>query len=400
MTSDPLTDVVSRQYQQWVYPEPIPDLAGWLEGNWEWFDPSHAHTMLWPDRDHLPGTDILVAGCGANQAAVLAYTNPDARIVAVDVSQPSLDHHLYLRERHGLRNLDVHLLPIEDVATLERDFDLIVSTGVLHHLADPGAGMAALAGCLRRDGVLAAMLYARNGRRGVEMLQAAFREMGLIQDAASLAVVKDTLARTPPDHPIRSYMSVAPDLQYDAGLVDTFLHGRDRSYTVDDCLGLVDASGLTFVDWFLKAPYYPPVGADDLLDARLATLPRERQWSVMESISPRNACHFFTACRPDRPKSTYRIDFASPEFVEFIPSLRYRCELRGDEIRRSDWGTPLDRDQLVLLHRMDGQRTIGQIASGTGVGEQYARELFQSLWQLDIVAMGLRPHAHPPAPGG
>ena len=42
--------------------------------------------MFWPERDQVNGLDILVAGCGTNQAAVLAYPNPGARILAIDVS--------------------------------------------------------------------------------------------------------------------------------------------------------------------------------------------------------------------------------------------------------------------------------------------------------------------------
>ncbi len=101
------------------------------------------------------------------------------------------------------------------------------------------------------------MIYARYGRIGVEMLQGVFRDLGLKQDEASLAVVKATIAALPPDHPLRSYMSVASDLKFDAGLVDTFLHGRDRSYTVADCLDLVASAGLVFQDWFLKSSYEP-----------------------------------------------------------------------------------------------------------------------------------------------
>ena len=76
MTSDPLADVVSGQYEKWAYPEPIRDIPAWLEGNWQWADPSHSHLLFWPDRTEVGELDILVAGCGANQAAVLAYTNP------------------------------------------------------------------------------------------------------------------------------------------------------------------------------------------------------------------------------------------------------------------------------------------------------------------------------------
>lgn len=404
MSTSPLADVVSSQYERWMYPQPILDLRGWLASNWQWFDPSHAHRMFWPDRDYRPDMDILVAGCGTNQAAVFAYTNPESRVVAIDVSQPSLDHHRYLKDRYAMKNLELHRLPIEEVPTLNRDFDLIVSTGVLHHMAEPKVGMKALAACLRPDGVAAIMLYARYGRVGVEMLQGVFRDLGLKQNDPSVLMVKDALATLPQDHPIRSYTAIAPDLQFDAGLVDTFLHGRDRSYTIDDCLDLVASAGLVFQDLFLKSACYPPSSSASAFHAAVAALPREKQWAIMERVNIRNACHFFTACRADRPPANYAIDFASAEVPDYVPSLRYRCGLNGNQITRCDWSTSLTPVQWVLLQQMDGRRTIREIvAAATESGaihplnpaevERFAKTLFQSLWQLDFVAMGLRPGA-------
>ena len=403
MPASPLADVVSSQYERWMYPQPILDLPGWLVNNWQWFDPSHAHRMFWPDRDYKPGTDILVAGCGTNQAAVFAYTNPEAKVVAIDVSQPSLDHHAYLKDRYAMKNLELHRLPIEEVHSLNRGFDLIVSTGVLHHMAEPKTGMKALAACLRPDGVAAIMLYAKHGRIGVEMLQGVFRELGLRQNDPSVLMVKDALATLSQDHPVRSYISVAPDLEFDAGLVDTFLHGRERSYTVDDCLDLVTSSGLVFQDLFLKSAYYPPATSTSAFHAAVAALPKQQQWSIMERVNIRNACHFFTACRADRPRATYAIDFVSPGALDFVPSFRYRCGLSGNQISRHDWTTTLDAVQATLAEQVDGRRTIREIIAAVGKGlnqdrtladlEQFAKTLFQSLWRLDFVAMGLRPNA-------
>ena len=272
---------------------------------------------------------------------MFAYTNPEARVVAIDVSQPSLDHYAYLKDRYAMKNLELHRLPIEEVGSLGRDFDLIVSTGVLHHMAEPKTGMKALAACLRPDGVVAIMLYARYGRIGVEMLQGVFRELGLRQNDPSVLMVKDALATLSQDHPIKSYVSVAPDLQFDAGLVDTFLHGRERSYTIDDCLDLVASAGLVFQDLFLKSAYYPPMVSTSAFHAAVAALPEQKQWSIMERVNIRNACHFFTACRADRPRGTYAIDFASPGAIDFVPSFRYRCGLSGNQLSRHNWTTTL-----------------------------------------------------------
>ena len=82
--------------------------------------------------------DILIAGCGTNQAAVIVFTNPTANIVAIDVSQQSLRHQQFLQEKYELENLELHLLPVEETHHLHRDFDLIISTGVLHLMASLG----------------------------------------------------------------------------------------------------------------------------------------------------------------------------------------------------------------------------------------------------------------------
>jgi SAM-dependent methyltransferase len=400
MSTSPLADVVSGQYERWMYPQPILDLPGWLVDNWQWFDPSHAHRMLWPDRAYAADLDILIAGCGTNQAAVFAYTNPEARVVAIDVSQPSLDHHRFLKEKYDLANLDLHLLPIEQVGTLGRDFDLIVSTGVLHHMASPEAGMKALASCLRPEGVAAIMLYARYGRIGVEMMQAVFREIGLSQAEASLFTVKEAIALLPADHPVRSYLSFAPDLRFDAGLVDTFLHGRDRSYTVDDCLDLVASAGLVFQGWFLKSAYEPPSPPGGGFYEAVAALPDRQRWGVMERINTRNACHFFTACRADRPRSTYTIDVASPAVLDAVPRFRHRCGLNGAAVFRSDWRLPLDPVQAALVRLVDGRRTLRDIvaeAAGdpamTGYDAERLAALAHTLVQLlvnrDFIVLGI-----------
>ena len=403
MTVDPRADVVSRQYERWTYPPPIHDLADWTANNWEWFDPSHAHRVLWPDRDYRPDLQILIAGCGTNQAAVFAYNNPDARVVAVDISQASLDHQRRLKDKHGLWNLELHQLPIEELATLGDDFDLAVSTGVLHHMADPAEGMAAIAGRLRPDGVAGIMLYARYGRLGIDILDSVFQDLGLGQDDDSIRIVRETISLLAPEHPVRPYLDIAQDLAFDAGLVDTFLHGRQRSYDVDGCLELVGAAGLEFQGWLLNAAYHPhelsaQSGAG--LYAALAGLPPAKVWSVMERINTLNARHFFMACRPDRPAPAYRIDFTAPAARDYVPKFRFRCGLDGNDIVRPGWRMTLNPAQLVFLRAVDGTATIAEIAAAAGRAggaaragaaelEKFGLRLFQGLWRLDFVAMAV-----------
>ena len=401
MTESPRDDVVAQQYEKWTYPEPIQNLETWAANNWQWFDPNHAHRILWPDRPHQAGIDILIAGCGTNQAAQIAYNNRAANVVAVDVSQPSLDHEKYLKDKYALKNLELHLLPIEEVTSLSQKFDLVMSTGVLHHMDNPRAGMKALADVLRPDGVAAIMLYARYGRAGAELMQAVFREMGLHQDEESLQMVKAAIASLGDTHPVRSYISIAPDLNFDAGVVDTFLHGRDKSFTVEDCLDLVTSAGLVFQDWFLKAPYYPPTLTEpgNEFYAAVAQLPAKKIWSVMERVNTLNGCHFFLATHPDRPTSSYRIEFSAPDALDYVPLFRLRAGITGQDVYRHDWTVRLDPTHLALLQHLDGVRSISELAqrvvqSGLQNADQaelelIALELFEGLWRFDFIAVDL-----------
>lgn len=399
MTKDPLTDIVSEQYQKWVYPEPIQDLPGWLTNNWQWFDPSHAHFMFWPDRPYKPDMNILIAGCGTNQASVFAFNNPGSRVIAIDVSQPSLNHQNFLKEKYQLENLELHLLPIEESEKLCLDFDLIVSTGVLHHMASPETGMKSLANCLRPHGVAAIMLYASYGRVGVEMMQSVFRELGLSQDEVSLDIVKDAISQLPADHPLQTYFTIAPDLQFDAGLVDTFLHGRDRSFTVENCLDLVASAGLVFQEWLFKSLYEPPINGSAFLNS-VAALPDRNRWAAMERINTSNACHFFTACRADRPVETYRLENSTEAILDAIPIFRYRCGFAVDKVFRYDWQIRLSPAHVALVRLIDGHRSIRDIIArvqhdselkdqNPELLSQLAWPIFRDLVNLDFIVLGI-----------
>lgn len=122
-------------------------------------------------------------------------------------------------------------------------------------------------------------------------------------------------------------------------------------------------------------------------------------WAAVERFNTVNACHFFMACRPDRPKESYAIDFSTPACLDYVPLMRMRCGLSGNEIYRSDWRTTLNSAQLPFVQQVDGQRTIREIAatlhteaSSRGDAaevEKFAIKLFQALWRLDFLTMVL-----------
>lgn len=81
--------------------------------------------------------------------------------------------------------------------------------------------------------------------------------------------------------------------------------------------------------------------------------------------------------------------------MDYVPQWRLLCGVSGDQIVSPNLRRPVDSGQAALVRLVDGHRTIGEIADAAATTQEGrtrmdARELFESLWRLDFVTMGLR----------
>ncbi len=318
------------------------------------------------------------------EAAFYAFTNPHCRVTGIDLSETSLQHHMYLKERHALSNLSLRQMNLLDVASLGQAFDYVVSTGVLHHLPDPDEGLRTLGSVLQTNGVMSVMVYGRYNRAGVYMLKDVFRRAGLQQDARSLEIIKATLAALPPWHHARSYLGTAADLSYDSGLVDTFLHPVDRPYSVPEILPFVQRSGLSFQGW-LDPGFYAlqeALPSTHPLRVRASALPPEEQWAVVELVSQSISCHRFLVCHPERATNDYRPDFASEAALTYKPALAYRGHLdAAGTLHRQGRKAQLTPMEAAWLRRADGKTPIVELLAGSKPGKGVAMRFFSDMWE-------------------
>jgi SAM-dependent methyltransferase len=375
-------DPVAAQYERWLYPAPVNDLR----------DPSVAQyvqsygtlaalsSIYWPAGAMQEDLDVLVAGCGTMGAACYALLNPRCRVIGIDISRAALAHEQRLKEHHQLANLTLLHCPIEQAASLGKSFDFIACQGVLHHMPDPPAGLRALGNVLRTDGVIAIMLYAKYGRTGVYMLQDLFRMIGIEQTPQGVSIVRETLSHLHADHPVQTYLRHATDLTTDAGLVDTFLHRRDKCYSTADCLALVNEAGLAFQGWDQNFFYYPDgifQTAPSLLQ-RIDQLPDEKIWEAMDLALGTLGVHYFHVCRRDRDPATYRTPWNSERLLECIPIARAKLAQVQRPSGPPAWALAqpnrppilLDEAQAAIFSHIDGRRPLRECAVAAGIGER------------------------------
>ena len=388
------SDAVCEFYTRHPYPPPVENLDRARD---EWQDENRhraEYHLFWPNRKYRADLDILIAGCGTWQAAKYALCRSDARVVGVDVSTTSLDHTERLKQKYNLSNLELKQVPVEGVAALDRQFDLIVSTGVLHHLVDPDEGLRALRSVLKPGGAIYLMVYAPYGRASVYLLQEYCRRLGIGTSAREIDDLVATIAALPQEHPLVTLLCGSRDALNADALADALLNPRDRSYSVPQLFDFIDRNGFEFGRWYWQAPYLPHCGsmAATPHSQLLARLPAPEQYAAMELWRGAMTCHSLVAYSGDENE----FSFDNDRWPSYIP-LRLPATICVQErLPRGAAGVLLNRSHpfhdLILVidakeksifDRIDGRRSIAELVAGDSSID--ARALFQKLWYYDQV---------------
>lgn len=116
-------------------------------------------------REDFRGRTILDAGCGKGRHLALASEFGADRAVGIDVGLAVEAARANTRDRDGVDivQADLRHLP------LRARFDLIYCVGVLHHLPDPGEGLASLARHLAPGGRIHVWVYGHEGNAWIRL---------------------------------------------------------------------------------------------------------------------------------------------------------------------------------------------------------------------------------------
>ena len=274
MTSDPgmTDDTVKAQYEAFPYParDPRDEAKRLVVGS-----PSHLleinHYVFAGRRDFGRPFRVLFAGGGTGDGTVmlahqLAERGVPAEIVYLDLSTASRAIAEARARQRRLSGIEFRTGSLLDLPSLGLPpFDYIDCCGVLHHLDDPAAGLAALASALAPGGGMGLMLYGALGRTGVYHVQAILRAL-----AGDLAIrERPAFARRLLEQlPRENWFNLNPFLGDhrtggDAGLYDLLLHERDRAFTVPEIVDLLSGAALAPAAFIEPARYEPASYVND-----------------------------------------------------------------------------------------------------------------------------------------
>ena len=416
-------DRVRAQYEAYPYPErdPADERRRLVVGS-----PSHldeiVHYVLGGRREGP--LRALVAGGGTGDGAImlaqqLAWRRLEGEVVHLDVSTAARAIAEARAKVRGLTNLAFVTGSLLDAPRLGLGrFDYIDCCGVLHHLADPAAGLARLVEVLAPEGGLGLMVYGALGRTGVYPVQAMLRALADdLPDRARLDLARRLLAGLPETNWLKRNPFVTDHLEAgDAGLYDLLLHRRDRAFTIPEIAALVAGAGLAITGLIEPALYQPERYLDDAeILARLEGLDWIARAGFAEALSGAMKRHVFYAVPAGRARSAV----ARADGANAVPVLR---EHSGAELGRRLAGggrltvaldgltvrARIDPTGAAILAAIDGRRSLGEIHRRLGGDLDWFAfkaafdSLYASLGAVNVMLLASasrRPRPAPPRGG-
>ena len=110
---------------------------------------------------------VLIAGCGTGNQILQTQRYKNAQITAIDLSLSSLSYAQRKINELKIDNVELIQMDILEVSLLEKQFDVIECSGVLHHMDNPSKGLRALLDILKNNGFLKLGLYSELARQNI-----------------------------------------------------------------------------------------------------------------------------------------------------------------------------------------------------------------------------------------
>jgi SAM-dependent methyltransferase len=145
------TDHVRSMYDAYPFPSPV-------AGDGLINDTANLVAFLFASNS-FSNKRILDAGCGTGHRLLgFAKRFPNASFLGIDIATTPLNVARKLAEKHRIANIRFRQGDLMTLRASEK-FDLVVSTGVIHHLEDPEKGLKNLCECLASGGNIILWLY-------------------------------------------------------------------------------------------------------------------------------------------------------------------------------------------------------------------------------------------------
>ncbi len=194
---------------------------------------------------------LLSAGCGTGQLPIECARALDADVLAADLSLASLGYARRKAEELQISNIRFAQADILTLGQAGQKFDVIESSGVLHHMAEPFTGWRALLDLLAPRGFMLVALYSRLARRNVERTRNLIAERGTGVSADAIRQCRQDLLALPESE--NFVTTSASDFFGISTCRDLLFHGQETQLDLGQIGGFLKENGLSLLGFEISS---------------------------------------------------------------------------------------------------------------------------------------------------
>ena len=193
----------------------------------------------------VKSTSILVAGCGTGQHSIdVAGTFKNSKVLAIDLSLSSLAYAKRKTEELDIQNIDYMQADILNLRKLNRQFDIIESGGVLHHMDNPMVGWRVLTDCLKKGGLMKIGLYSDLARRHIAEIRNEIKELGIENSDLEMILFRNRIINSGKEH--HKKIRYSRDFYSLSTMRDLLFHVQEYRFTLPKVKACLSELGLKF----------------------------------------------------------------------------------------------------------------------------------------------------------
>ena len=192
---------------------------------------------------------VLVAGCGTGQQILHTQIYKNAQITGIDLSVSSLSYAQRKIKELEINNVELLLMDILEISLLEKKFDLIICSGVLHHMNDPLKGLKALVGVLKNNGFLKLGLYSEIARKDIIKARNYINSNTLQASEDSIRDFRESIfsGKTP----ALNSLTMFPDFYTLSSCRDLCFHAQEHRFIIKQLDDTLKSNELEFLGFLL-----------------------------------------------------------------------------------------------------------------------------------------------------
>ena len=226
-------------------------------------------------------TNILIAGCGTGIQILEASRYRNCAITAIDLSNSSISYAKRKVDEYGLTNVDFIEMDLLELSSLNKRFDLIECSGVLHHMHDPIKGLSSLFEVLEPQGFLKLGLYSRYAREEILRAREIIKEKNIKPQVDEIRSFRNDVL----NGDIKQLNQIInwSDFYSTSMCRDLCFHSHEKCYSLIEIRNMLKVFNLEFLGFILSKDIKDKYQRDNKVKDSLKDL---ELWDKFEKINP------------------------------------------------------------------------------------------------------------------